>query len=152
MATQTPLSAPAGPLYQNLVLEHYRRPRNRGTLPDPTHQASVSNPLCGDDLTLALRLRSSVVEAAAFSGRCCAVSQAAASLLTEAIKGNPVESVLELCREFQRLMQGDRRPAADDSLLGELRNLADLARFPARVPCALLPVRALERAILELSD
>lgn len=151
MAPQTPLSPPASQLYQNVVLEHYRRPRNRGTLPDPTHQASASNPLCGDDLALTLRVRSSAVEAAAFSGRCCAVSQATASLLTETIKDKPLDSVLELCRAFRRLLQGDRQ-AGDDPFLGELKYLADLARFPARIPCALLPVSALERAILGVVD
>jgi nitrogen fixation NifU-like protein len=146
MAEKTPLRAPAGQLYQRLVLEHYRRPRNRGPLADPTHRASAANPLCGDDITIALKVEGCRIQAAAFSGRCCAVSQATASLLTESLKAKSLDEALDLCQGFRRLMAGE--PAASSqTALGELRELAALARFPTRIACALLPCSAVEEAI-----
>ncbi len=146
MVEKTPLIQPAGQLYQRLVLEHYRRPLNRGSLPDATHRASATNPLCGDQLTMALKVAGHRIESAAFSGRCCAVSQATASLLTEALKGKSLDEALHLCRDFRGLLKGEALGSAKTSL-GELGKLAPVARFPARIPCALLPCTALEQAI-----
>ncbi len=146
MAEKTSVSGPAGQLYQHLVLEHYRQPRNRGSLSDATHRASAANPLCGDDLTMALKVARSRIEAATFSGRCCAVSQAAASLLTETLKGKSLDEALKVCRSFRQLIKGEA-PTSAETALGELRELAPLARFPARIPCALLACSALEKAI-----
>lgn len=146
MAEKTPLIQPAGQLYQRLVLEHYRRPLNRGPLPDATHRASAANPLCGDQVTMALKVAGHRIEIAAFSGRCCAVSQAAASLLTEALKGKSLGEALDLCRDFRKLLRGEAL-ASRQTIPGELGELAHVARFPARIPCALLPCAALEQAI-----
>ncbi|GIW52907.1 MAG: iron-sulfur cluster assembly scaffold protein [Gemmatimonadales bacterium] len=146
MAEKTPVSAPASQLYQRLVLEHYRRPRNRGSLPDATHRGNAANPLCGDDLTMALKVAQRRIEAATFSGRCCAVSQAVASLLTEALKGKALDEALRLCSGFRALMRGEEALEAETGL-GELEQFGALTRFPARVPCALLPCSALEEAI-----
>ncbi len=146
MAEKTPLSPPASQLYQRLVLEHYRRPLNRGFLPDATHCASAANPVCGDHITMALKVARRQIETAAFSGRCCAVSQAAASLLTEALKGKSLDEALALCRHFRGLLEGEGA-GPEETALGELQELAPLARFPARIPCALLPCSALEQAL-----
>jgi nitrogen fixation NifU-like protein len=146
MAEKASVSVQAGQLYQRLLLEHYRRPHNRGPLPDATHRASAANPLCGDELTIALKVTRHRIEAATFSGRCCAVSQAAASLLTESLKGKSLNQALDLCRGLRELMKGTLA-APPLTALGELRELAELTRFPARIPCALLPCSALEQAI-----
>lgn len=145
------MTSVATPLYHRLILDHYRRPRNRGTLEDATHAAKVDNPMCGDELVVQLRVHHDVVQAAVFSGRGCAISQATASLMTEALSGRSLDHALELGRRFGALMRGEEG-AANHAALGELRDLAGIARFPMRVPCALLPWEALEQAVPEAGE
>jgi len=132
-------------LYQQLILEHYRRPRNRGALPDATHQSAASNPVCGDEVVVQVRMREKVIEAVMFSGRGCAISQAAASLMTDALRGRTLEEGARLKERFTALLQGNADAGRDEEL-GSLRGLAGIARFPVRIRCALLPWEALEAA------
>ncbi|AHG89621.1 SUF system FeS assembly protein, NifU family [Gemmatirosa kalamazoonensis] len=145
MSTRSaPDEAQLAAIYQELILDHYRRPRNRGPLDAPdARTARRKNPLCGDELTLALAFDADGrVREARFIGQGCSISQASASMLTEAVRGKTRAEVEALLARFRALMQGDADAAADESL-GELRALSGVARFPSRVQCATLPWSAL---------
>lgn len=132
-------------LYQQLILEHYRRPSNRGRLAAPTHRGAERNPLCGDEVSVECRVSGGVIADVAFDGRACSVSQASASLMTQAVRGRPVEAVVALADSFAARLHGNAPRAA--APLGELEGLLGVARFPARIKCALLPWRALVGAL-----
>ncbi len=133
-------------LYQELILDHYRRPRNKGTLEGATHTVSLTNPLCGDEIDLQLRLDGGVVKDARFIGRGCSISQASASMMTQLLKDKPVPQALALAERMSAMMQGDEA-AAKDKALGELRALAGVSKFPVRIKCALLPWNAFADAV-----
>jgi nitrogen fixation NifU-like protein len=132
-------------LYQELILDHHRRPRNRGELADATARASVRNPLCGDEVAMAVAVRGGVVREARFTGQGCAISRAAASLLTEAVRGRAAAEAAALVRDYAAMVGDPRAPAAER--LGQLGALRGVARVPGRVRCALLPAEALARAL-----
>lgn len=132
--------------YQQLLLEHYRRPRNRGRLPAPTHQSAQSNRLCGDEVLVQCRVQDGVVAEVAFDGRACSVSQASASLMTEAVRRLPIRSALSLADAFAARL-GGQAAAISDPPLGQLEGLLEVSRFPARITCALLPWRTLVAAL-----
>src|SRR4029079_11734930 len=117
-------------LYRDYILEHYRRPHNFGVLEAPTAKFEVSNPLCGDRITMMLGIRDGVVADVAFTGRGCAISQASASLLTAEIKGQSVD-------ELARLTSAD------------VLDLIGIEISPARLKCALLSLDTLEHALAE---
>jgi nitrogen fixation NifU-like protein len=133
-------------LYQELILDHYRRPRNKGTLEQATHTVSLNNPLCGDEIDLQLRIDGGVIKEARFIGRGCAISQASASMMTQLLKERTVSQAVALAERMSAMMQGDEA-AAKDKALGELRALAGVAKFPVRIKCALLPWNALTDAV-----
>jgi nitrogen fixation NifU-like protein len=132
-------------LYQELIIQHYRRPRNRGSLPDPSVEISMNNPVCGDEITLHLAVEDGVVTSARFTGQGCSISQASASMMTGQLEGKSLEESRALAGLFMRLMHGDTEAAADRAL-GDLRALAGVAKFPARVKCALLAWNAFSEA------
>lgn len=132
-------------LYQQLILEHYRHPSNRGHLAAPTHRAAERNPLCGDELSVECRVSGGVIADVAFDGRACSVSQASASIMTLAVRGRSAEAVVALADTFAAQLRGDLPRVAVP--LGELEGLLPVARFPARITCALLPWRALMGAL-----
>jgi nitrogen fixation NifU-like protein len=131
-------------IYQELILDHFRRPRNKGPLDAPEAQrAERRNPLCGDEIALALVMDADDrVREARFTGRGCSISQAAASMLTEAVRGKTRAEVETLLARYTAMVHGDADAAADP-LLGELRALSGVARFPARIRCATLAWSAL---------
>ena len=133
-------------LYQELILDHYRRPRNKGTLDHATHSVSLNNPLCGDEIDLHLRVDGDVIKEARFVGRGCSISQAAASMMTQLLKDRSVPQALALADRMSAMMHGDEA-AAGDKALGELRALAGVSKFPVRIKCALLPWNALTDAL-----
>lgn len=135
-------------LYQQLILEHHKHPRNRGEVDGATADAHVRNPTCGDEVRLQLRVSDGVVDAVGFTGRGCSISQASVSMMTQQIAGAPVADALELAHRFTRLMHGDADVARDRSL-GDLRALAGVAKFPVRIRCALLAFDALKAALKE---
>jgi nitrogen fixation NifU-like protein len=138
-------------LYQEVILDHNKRPRNFGTLPEATHRAYGHNPLCGDKVTIFLALQDSRVVDVRFEGSGCAISTASASLMTEAIKG---KTEAELRAMFDRfhigMTEDDAEATAALSGLDKLAVLAGVREFPIRVKCATLPwhtlIAALERA------
>lgn len=136
-------------LYQEIILDHNRRPRNFGRLEAANRRASGDNPLCGDRLDLEVEVSDGRVEGIAFEGSGCAISTASASLMTEAVKGRPLEEVETLAGRFQDLMRGagldPGGPPGDE--LGQLAALAGVRAFPMRVKCATLAWHTLRSAL-----
>jgi len=130
-------------LYKDVILEHYKRPHNRGALSAASHVQEGVNPSCGDELTLYLRVDDGVIRAVAFEGEGCAISQASASLMTDALKGRSVDQALELSRAFRAMIRG--QPPAPE--LGELSALQGIAKLHARVKCATLAWTTLDEAL-----
>jgi len=136
-------------LYQEVILDHYRRPRNRGSLEAYTRRVALANPTCGDELELDLLLDGETIADVRFSGRGCSISQASASMMTQLIKGKKVAEARTLAVRFSEMLHGSAEAARDKSL-GEARALAGVARFPVRVKCALLGWNALEESTKSL--
>jgi len=137
------MSSDLDALYGAVILEHRKRPRHFGAL-DTGHKAEGSNPLCGDRLTVYLRIANGTIEEAAFQGFGCAVAIAAASLMTEAVTGKTVAEALALGERFRQMITAPADAPLDD--LGGLSALAGVRRFPVRVKCATLPWQALRAA------
>lgn len=134
-------------LYSGAIVEHNRRPRNRG-IPEAYEVSQEGlNPGCGDELTLYLRLDEGQLLSVAFVGEGCAISQAAASLMTEAVNGATTETAASLVNDFKEMMRG----AAPTPGLGDARVLQGVAKLPARVKCAALPWVTLELALKRLT-
>lgn len=136
-------------LYQELILDHGRRPRNFGPLEGATHDAVGHNPLCGDRITVHVHLDGDVVSGISFEGQGCAISQASASLLTEAVKGRKLGDVMALFRKVTALVTGrDDDVALEDSVeLGKLEVFEGVRQYPMRVKCATLAWHTLHNAL-----
>jgi nitrogen fixation protein NifU and related proteins len=134
-------------LYQEVIVDHSRRPHNFYALPDANHQADGYNPLCGDKITLYLKLENGIIQEASFLGCGCAISTASASLLTEAIKGKTEQEANALFQAFhESLTQENAKPSVD---LGKLIILQGVREFPSRVKCATLAWHTLHAALLD---
>lgn len=136
-------------LYQEVIFDHNRKPRNYRPMPEADHQADGHNPLCGDQLTVFLRIEDGVVKDVSFVGHGCAISTASASLMTEAIKGKPVAEVEALFHDFHALLTETPPPERD---FGKLAVLAGVREFPVRVKCATLAWHTLHNAIVGAQD
>lgn len=134
-------------LYQEVILDHSRRPRNFGELPDATARAHGDNPSCGDEIHLGIKLADGQIADLKFSGQGCAISQASASLMTTKLKGKTREEANQLLRAFETLVTTDASEA--DRSLGDLRVMQGVRKFPQRVKCAMLAWRAAEQALSE---
>jgi nitrogen fixation NifU-like protein len=135
-------------LYQEVILDHNKRPRNFRTPADATQTAEGFNPLCGDKLTVYVRLEAGVIRDVAFVGSGCAISKASASLMTESVKGKRVEEADALFSEFHRMVtSGAGAPEPDAGRLGKLTVLGGVREFPARVKCASLAWHTLKAAL-----
>lgn len=130
-------------LYQEVIFDHNRRPRNFHEIAEATHRADGHNPLCGDQLTVYVRVNGDVVEDISFVGHGCAISTASASLMTEAVKGMPVDEVEKLFSDMHAMLT-ESHPDRD---LGKLEVLSGVREFPARVKCATLAWHTLHNAI-----
>lgn len=134
-------------LYQSVILDHNRSPRNFRELPPPARHADGHNPLCGDRLTVWVDLDGDVVRDVTFLGNGCAISKASASLMTAAVKGKPRAEAMALADEFQRLVTGRLTGAAERKALGKLQALGGVSEFPVRVKCASLAWHTLKAAL-----
>jgi nitrogen fixation NifU-like protein len=132
-------------LYQEVILDHNKRPRNFGTLEGASHHAEGHNPLCGDRLSLDLRVDDGVIGDVRFQGTGCAISRASASLMTDSIKGRRVDEVERLFERFHRMVTTP--PDEDVEDLGKLSALAGVREFPVRVKCASLAWHTLKAAL-----
>jgi nitrogen fixation NifU-like protein len=133
-------------LYQEVILDHNRRPRNFGALEGANRKATGHNPLCGDRLTLYLKLSDDRVADVTFEGTGCAISKASASMMTDAVKGRTVAEIEALFNEFHEMVTAAGAPG-EESRLGKLAVFAGVAEFPTRVKCASLPWHTLQAAL-----
>jgi nitrogen fixation protein NifU and related proteins len=132
-------------LYQEVILDHNKKPRNWGVLADATHRAEGHNPLCGDHLTLTLKLRDDTVDAIHFQGESCAICKASASMMTTTVKGKSRQDSERLVQEFRDMATGKLDPASPNRL-GRLTVFAGVRDLPTRVKCAILPWHTLNAA------
>ncbi len=132
-------------LYRDVIVDHNRRPRNRGDLPGATHRAEGNNPLCGDQLHVLIDVKDDLIHDLRFSGSGCAISTASASLMTEALRGRTRAEAAELFSAMHRMLTTPG--AAPDPRLGKLMALAGVREFPARVKCASLCWHTLNAAL-----
>ena len=138
-------------LYQEILLEHNNKPRNFRKLEDANRQADGYNPLCGDQITLYLRLEDDVIADVAFQGVGCAISRASASMLTQSIKGETLAKAEEIFDGFHALIT-DPDADVDYDLLGDLEMLSGVSAFPTRIKCAVLAWHTLNAAIEGTGD
>lgn len=129
-------------LYREIILDHYRTPRNRGELDPPAVSAEGYNPLCGDEIRIFIIVENGVVSDVRFNGSGCSISQSSTSMMTTAIKGKPVDEVRKVVRRFKHMMtldEDDDTTPVDESLnLGDLEALQGVVKFPVRIKCATL--------------
>ncbi len=140
------MALPLDDLYKETILDHYQHPRNKGELQDPDVATRGHNPLCGDEILLALKFDDAVIQDIAFGGRGCAISQATASMMTDSVKGQRLETADALVDGFKEMMAGGGSTASLDGH-EDLEALQGVKKFPVRVKCALLPWTALAEAI-----
>lgn len=137
-------------LYREVILDHARKPRNFGELPDAAVRVHGDNPACGDEIHLAVKFGADgSLEDVRFTGRGCAISQASASLMTMKLKGKTREETMSLLREFHKLVTEESNGTGKS--LGDLQAMAGVRKFPQRVKCAMLAWRALEQALQQES-
>jgi nitrogen fixation protein NifU and related proteins len=134
-------------LYQEVILEHNKNPRNFREIENPTRTADGHNPLCGDQLKLYLTIEDDTVKDVAFKGSGCAISKASASMMTQVIKGKTREEAEILFDEFHRMVLGEMDEEAEENSLGRLKIFAGVREFPARVKCASLSWHTLNAAL-----
>ncbi|GGP08924.1 SUF system NifU family Fe-S cluster assembly protein [Nonomuraea glycinis] len=136
-------------MYQELILEHYKHPQGRGLREPYDAEVHHVNPTCGDEITLRVKMGDAgKIEDVSYDGQGCSISQAAASVLHELTTGSTVEESLSVVAEFTRLMQGRGQVEADEDVLGDAVAFAGVAKFPARVKCALLSWMAYKDAVV----
>lgn len=143
MTTETP---PLASLYQQLILDHYRHPRNKGELDPSSVDVHVYNPVCGDEVRLQMLVENDRIADVKFRGQGCSISQAAASIMTHLLKGKSLADADALADRVTQMMHGDA-DAAQDKNLGDLRALQGVSKFPVRIKCALLGFDALRQAV-----
>ncbi len=139
-------------LYQEVILDHYKRPHNKSLRPGPTVQVHHVNTSCGDEITLNLKFMDGKVLDLSWDGVGCSISQASTSVMTELLTGKSATEALSLLNEFQRMIQSKGAEAGDEKLLEDGVAFAGVAKFPARVKCALLGWMAFKDALSQASS
>lgn len=132
-------------LYRQVILDHSSHPHHHGTLKESSQSIELNNPTCGDVIQLQVDIQDNVIKNIAFDGSGCSISTASASMMTEAVLGKTVIEAEELAEEFSQLVQGNEIKKADE--LGDAAMLSGVAKFPARIKCATLAWKALEKAV-----
>ena len=137
-------------LYRQVIMDHYKNPRNRGVLSEDTVTINMNNPTCGDRIQLSLKVEEGKVVDAKFEGEGCSISMSSASMMTQSIKGQSIEHAMALSTIFSDMMQGKDY---DDSLdLGDMEALQGVSKFPARIKCATLAWKAMEKGLRNQSE
>ena len=133
-------------LYRSVIMDHYKNPRNKGSLDENSVTIDMNNPTCGDRIHLTLKLEDGVVQDAKFDGEGCSISMSSASMMTQIIKGKKLDEALELADIFSKMMLGEE---FDDEKydLGDVEALQGVAKFPARIKCATLAWKAMEKGV-----
>lgn len=135
-------------LYRQVIMDHYKNPRNRGTIDGDVLTVDMNNPTCGDRIQLQLQVEDGVVKEARFEGEGCSISLSSASMMTQAIKNKPVEEALAMSELFSDMMLG-KDINVEDFDLGDIQALQGVSNFPARIKCATLAWKAMEKGIHE---
>ncbi|MCM3705522.1 MULTISPECIES: Fe-S cluster assembly sulfur transfer protein SufU [Cytobacillus] len=133
-------------LYRQVIMDHYKNPRNKGVLEDDSLTINMNNPTCGDRIQLTLKLEDGIVADAKFEGEGCSISMSSASMMTQAIKGKNIEEALKLSKVFSDMMLG-KEYDEDDLDLGDIEALQGVSQFPARIKCATLAWKAMEKGV-----
>lgn len=134
-------------LYRSVIMDHYKHPRNKGELDSGTITIDMNNPTCGDEIRLMLEVKDNIIDDVRFEGHGCSISMASASMMTEAVKGKNVERALEMADEFSKMMLGEDYTITED--MGDIEALSGVSQFPARIKCATLSWKALEKGVKE---
>jgi nitrogen fixation NifU-like protein len=136
-------------LYRDIILDHYRNPRNKGDLEPADIHVHANNPLCGDEVTITARISEDgdTVQSLHFSGRGCSISQASASMMTELVEGKPVAEALHAIASFKEMMLAE----GDAEGLGDLEALQGVKKYPVRIKCAVLPWNSLLEGLQQSS-
>ena len=134
-------------LYRSVIMDHYKTPRNKGVIDDGTMTVDMNNPTCGDAIRLTLDVQDEIVQDAKFDGEGCSISLASASMMTEAIKGKSIKHALEMSEEFSKMMLGEDYDIPEED--GDIEALSGVSQFPARIKCATLTWKALEKGVKE---
>ncbi|QGM29391.1 SUF system NifU family Fe-S cluster assembly protein [Bacillus sp. N3536] len=134
-------------LYRQVIMDHYKNPRNKGNIEDGALTIDMNNPTCGDRIHLTIQVEGGVVQDAKFDGEGCSISMSSASMMTQAIKGRNIDEALQLSHIFSDMMLGKEY---DDSIdLGDIEALNGVSKFPARIKCATLAWKAMEKGVSE---
>lgn len=133
-------------LYRSVIMDHYKNPRNKGSLEDESVTIDMNNPTCGDRIHLTLKVEDEIVQDAKFDGEGCSISMSSASMMTQIIKGRKKEEALELAEIFSKMMLGEEFDV-DKYDLGDVEALQGVAKFPARIKCATLAWKAMEKGV-----
>ncbi|WP_027415259.1 Fe-S cluster assembly sulfur transfer protein SufU [Aneurinibacillus terranovensis] len=137
-------------LYRRVIMDHYQNPRNKGSFDDDAVIINMNNPTCGDRIQLQLKIDNGKVSDARFTGEGCSISMASASMMTDAIKGLPVDEALNMADVFSRMMQGeDVEDELEELDLGDIEALQGVCKFPARIKCATLAWKAMKKGVSE---
>lgn len=131
-------------LYRRVIMDHYKNPRNQGTLDDEAVTVNLNNPTCGDRIQLQMQLEDGIVKQAKFSGEGCSISLSSASMMTEAVKGKTYEEALALADKFSEFIKGED---VEFEELEDIEALSGVSKFPARIKCATLAWNALRKGI-----
>ncbi len=132
-------------IYKEVILDHYKNPRNKREMPDAERTCSKNNPLCGDEITVYVHEEDGKVLDVSFVGQGCSISQSSASMMTEAVSGKTVEEVAALSERVRAMLSGDLEP--DEDTFGELVALKGVVKYPVRVKCAVLAWDVLQEAL-----
>ncbi|MGA9225785.1 MAG: SUF system NifU family Fe-S cluster assembly protein [Mesobacillus sp.] len=138
-------------LYRQVIMDHYKNPRNKGVLDEGSLTVNMNNPTCGDRIQLTMKVEDGKVTDSKFEGEGCSISMSSASMMTQAIKGRSVEEALKLSKIFSDIMQGNDYDE-DELDLGDIEALQGVAKFPARIKCATLAWKAMEKGLKEEED
>lgn len=136
-----------GMLYRRVIMDHYKNPRNRGVLEGNNLTINMNNPTCGDRIQLTMKVENGIVTDVKYEGEGCSISMSSASMMTQAIKGKKVEDALKLSKIFSNMMQS--KEYDDDIDLGDIEALQGVSKFPARIKCATLAWKAMEKGLSE---
>jgi nitrogen fixation protein NifU and related proteins len=134
-------------LYRQVIMDHYKNPRNKGVLEDGNLTINMNNPTCGDRIQLTMNVEDGIVTDAKFEGEGCSISMSSASMMTQAIKGKKIDDAIKLSGVFSNMMQG--KEYEEDLDLGDIEALQGVSKFPARIKCATLAWKAMEKGLNE---
>lgn len=134
-------------LYRQVIMDHYKKPRNKGMLEDGSLTIDMNNPTCGDRIRLTMKIEDNMVSDVKFDGDGCSISMSSASMMTQAIKGKDIDTALAMSQTFSEMIQG--KEYNDEIDLGDIEALQGVSKFPARIKCATLAWKAMEKGLKE---